>query len=80
MLGNRSEIIRILVLAMTTADDGASGSNFVCEDVARFSLLYKQIGAFWFAKSKAVNFSFQDYFDRSAYVTSRDLQGRKPPY
>ena len=28
-LRNRSEIIRILVLAMTTADDGVSGSNSV---------------------------------------------------
>ena len=28
-LGNRSEIVRILVLAMTTADDGVSGSNSV---------------------------------------------------
>ena len=28
-LGNRSEIVRILVLAMTTADDGVGGSNFV---------------------------------------------------
>ena len=27
--GNRSEIVRILVLAMTTAKDGASGSNCV---------------------------------------------------
>ena len=27
VLGNRSEIVRILVLAMTTADDGMSGSN-----------------------------------------------------
>ena len=26
-LGNHSEIVRILVLAMTTADDDASGSN-----------------------------------------------------
>ena len=28
-LGNRSEIVRILVLAMTTADDGVGGSNSV---------------------------------------------------
>ena len=27
--GNRSEIVRILVFAMTTAKDGASGSNSV---------------------------------------------------
>ena len=28
-LGNRSEIVRILVLAMTTADEGVGGSNSV---------------------------------------------------
>ena len=28
-LGIRSEIVRILVLAMTIADDSVSGSNFV---------------------------------------------------
>ena len=27
-LGNRSEIVPILVLAMTTADDGVGGSNY----------------------------------------------------
>ena len=57
-LGNRSEIVRILVLAMTTADDNASGSNFVSEVVIRFSLFYKQNGAFWLAKSKAIIFIF----------------------
>ena len=36
-LGNHSEIVRILVLAMTTADDDASGSNFVSEVVVHFS-------------------------------------------
>ena len=49
---------------MTTADDGVGGSNFVWEVVARFSLFYKQSGAFVFAKSKAINFGFKDYFDR----------------
>ena len=29
VLGNRWEIVRILVLAMTTADDGVGGSNSV---------------------------------------------------
>ena len=28
-LGNRSEIVQILVLVMTTADDGVGGSNYV---------------------------------------------------
>ena len=40
-LGNRSEIVWILVLAMTTADDGVGGSNFVSEVIVRFSLFYK---------------------------------------
>ena len=65
VLGNRSEIVRILVLAMTTTDDDASGSNFVSEVVVHFLLFYKQNGAFWLAKSKAINFSFKDYFDRT---------------
>ena len=46
-LGNHSEIVRILVLAMTTADDDVGGSNSVWEVVARFSLFYIQNGAFW---------------------------------
>ena len=29
VLGNHSEIVRILVLAMTTADDGMGGSNYI---------------------------------------------------
>ena len=32
--GNHSEIVRILVLAMNTGDDGVSRSNFVREGVA----------------------------------------------
>ena len=46
VLGNGSETVRVLVLAMTTADDGVGGSNSVWEVVARFSLFYKQNGAF----------------------------------
>ena len=45
-LGNHSEIVRILVLAMTTAEDEASGSNFISDVVVRFSLFYKQNDAF----------------------------------
>ena len=60
--GNRSEIVWILVLAMTTAKDGASGSNSVREVVARFSLFYKQNGTFWFAKSKKNKLYFQILF------------------
>ena len=74
-LGNHSEIVQILVLAMTTADDDASGSNFVSE-VVRFSLFYKQNGAFWLAKSKTINFSFKDYFYRSICSFQR-LSGQK---
>ena len=75
-LGNHSEIVRILVLAMTTADDDASGSNFVSEVVVRFLLFYKQNGAFWLSKSKRINFSFKDYFDRSIRSFQR-LAGQK---
>ena len=76
-LGNRSEIIRILVLlAMTTADDDASGSNSVREDVARFFVVLQTKWGFWFAKSKAINFSFKVYFDRSICNFQR-LAGQK---
>ena len=75
-LGNHSEIVRILVLAMTTADDDASGSNFVSEVVVCFSLFNKQNGAFWLAKSKTINFIFKDYFDRSICSFQR-LAGQK---
>ena len=64
-LGKRSGIVRILVLAMTTADDGVGGSNSVWEVVARFSLFSNKMVLWGFAKSKAINFSFKDYFDRS---------------
>ena len=37
---------------MTTAGNGASGSNFFRESVVRFSLFYKQNGVFWFVKTK----------------------------
>ena len=60
---------------MTTADDDASRSNFVSEVVVRF-LFYKQNGAFWLTKSKTVNFSFKDYFDRSICSFQR-LAGQK---
>ena len=80
-LGNRSEIVRILVLAMTTADDNASGSNFVSEVVIRFSLFYKQNGAFWLARYKQSNyFYFLKINLTDPYVASRDLQGRREPY
>ena len=61
---------------MTTADDGMGGSNFVSEVVVPFSLFYKQNGAFWLAKSKTINFSFKDYFDRSICSFQR-LAGQK---
>ena len=75
-LGNNSEMVRILVLAMTTADDDTSRSNFVSKVVVRFSLFYKQNGAFWLAKSKTINFSFKDYFDRSI-CSFQGLAGQK---
>ena len=45
--GNRLEIVRIFILAMTTSDDGESGGNFAREAAARFPLLYKQNCDFW---------------------------------
>ena len=45
-------------------------------NVVRFSLFCKQNGAFWLAKSKAINFSFKDYFDRSICSFQR-LAGQK---
>ena len=75
-LGNHSEIFRILVLAMTTANDDASGSNFVSGVVVPFSLFYIQNGAFWLAKSQTINFSFKDYFDRSI-CSFQGLAGQK---
>ena len=44
--------------------------------VARFLLFYKQNGAFWVPKSKAITFSFKDYFDRSICNFQR-LAGQK---
>ena len=40
--GNRSEIVRILVLAMTTAGDGASGNNFVPEARCSFCVVLER--------------------------------------
>ena len=42
-LGNRLEIVRILVLAMTTAGDGASGSNFVRESCCWFFVVLQTL-------------------------------------
>ena len=58
--------------------NGASRSNFVSEVVVCFSLFYKQNGVFWLAKSKAINFSFKDYFDRSICTCNfQRLAGQK---
>ena len=70
VLGNRSEFVRILVIAMTTAGDDASGSNFIREVVVGFSLVYNKFNVlfgvvFWFVINNAFNFGFQDCFNRS---------------
>ena len=57
-LGNRSDL---MVLAMTTADDGVGGSN----SCSFFVVLQTKWCFFGFAKSKAINFIFKDYFNRS---------------
>ena len=65
-LRNHSEIIRILVLAMTTADDGVGGSIILSEKLLLvFCCFTNKMVVFGFAKSKAINFSIKDYFDRS---------------
>ena len=58
-LGNRSEIVRILVFVMTTADEKSEKLLLV------FRCFTNKMVLFGFAKSKAINFSFKDYFDRS---------------
>ena len=66
-LGSRSEIVRILLLAMTTADDGVGGSNSALPEklLLVFRCFANKMVLSGFAKSKAINFSFKDYFDRS---------------
>ena len=77
--GNRSEIVRILVLALTTTKDDTSGTNFLREVAARVQLFYKQNGdfwvsLFWFVKNKVNNQFKVPEFLTDLYVA---LQGRK---
>ena len=63
-LRKRSEIVRILVLAMTTAE--AWAEVILSEKLFLVFLCFtNKMVLFGFAKSKAINFSFKDYFDRS---------------
>ena len=78
-LGNHSEIVRILVLAMTTADDDASGSNFVSEVVVRFSCFTNKMVLFGSLKAKQL-ILVSKIILTDPYVASRDLQGRRKPY
>ena len=64
VLRNRSEIVQILVLVMTTADDGVGGSNSD-KLLLVFCCFTNKMVLFGFANGKAINFSFKDYFDRS---------------
>ena len=73
------EIVRILVLAMKTAGDGASVSNLCPRNCCPFSLFANKwcfVGGFWFVKNKAINLSFKELFT-GQYATSRDLKGKK---
>ena len=73
------EIVRILVLAMKTAGDGASVSNLCPRNCCPFSLFANKwffFGGFWFVKNKAINLSFKELFT-GQYATSRDLKGKK---
>ena len=64
-LGNRSETVRILVLAMTTADDGVAEVILSEKLLLVFRCFTNKIVLLGFARSKAINFSFKDYFNRS---------------
>ena len=64
-LGNRSEIVRILVLAMTTADDGVAEVILSEKLLLVFRCFTNKIVLLGFARCKAISFSFKDYFNRS---------------
>ena len=78
-LGNHSEIFRILVLAMTTANDDASGSNFVSEVVFLFRCFTNKMVLFGSLKAKQLTLVSKIILT-DPYVASRDLQGRRKPY
>ena len=77
-LGNHSVIVRILVLAITTADDDASGSNFVSEVVV-FRCFTDKIVLFGSLKAKQL-ILVSKIILTDPHVASRDLQGRRKPY
>ena len=78
-LRNCSEIVWILVLAMKTADDGASGSNFVGELLLVFRCFTNNMVIFGLLKAKAKrSILVSKIVLTDPYVTSRDLQDRKP--
>ena len=60
-----------------TCHDGVGGSNSVWEVVARFSLFYKQNGAFWVRWKAKKLILVSKIILTDPYVTSRDLHGRK---
>ena len=76
-LQKRSEIVRILVLAMTTAGVGASRSNFNFSE--KLLLVFRCFTnkmvilgvVFRFVKNKVINLSFKDFLT-DPNVTSRD--------
>ena len=79
-LGNCSEIVRILVLAMTTADDGVGGRNSVGEVAFCYSFFVVLQTKWCFLSSlKAKQLILvSKIILTDPYVTSRDLHGRKP--
>ena len=76
-LGSRSEIVRILVLAMTTADDGVGGSNSVRRCCSFFVVLQTKWCFLGSLKAKQL-ILVSKIILTDPNVTSRDLHGRKP--
>ena len=82
-LGNHLEIVRILVLAMTTATDRASGYVVLSDKLLLvFCCFIDKMVLFWCRllgslKTKQLVL-VSKFFLTNPYVTSRDLQVRKP--
>ena len=78
-LGNHSEIVRILVLAMTTADD--DGAEVMLSQKLLFVFLCFTNKMVLFGSLKAKQLILvSKIILTDPYVASRDLQGRRKPY
>ena len=78
-LGNRSEIVWILVLATTTADDGMGGSNSEClRSCCSFFVVLQTKWCFLGSLKAKQLILVSKILLTDPYVTSRDLHCRKP--